>query len=297
MYVIRCIYVFIWASISLLSCSTINIVNASNDADDSIDCPGPDEAFVTTCSGTGSESNGNNKPAESVDGDEPSISTHNNEKSQPSETTTIEEDEIFSDLVNEVLEDSFQKEKDEIDSQTTTQQQQSQPKFSSSKSNDSQSQQQKQYSFNDDGQQQYDSDGDDVGPAAIQQLKQTTTKLLQKYYDPLPPNGKCVIGTICGFTASRLSLGVANRIFRIAGATYVLSEMAHTTGFCDEAQCVPEEARPWVGIIKRALIKQCIKVRLFVRKIWNSDKIRELAQRDELVAMGVAAGAFIGFVV
>ena len=73
--------------------------------------------------------------------------------------------------------------------------------------------------------------------------------------------------------------------------------MAHTTGFCDEAQCVPEDARPWVGIIKRALIKQCIKVRLFVRKIWNSDKIRELAQRDELVALGFAAGAFIGFVV
>ena len=295
MYVIRCIYVFIWASISLLSCSTINIVNASNDADadDSIDCPGPDEAFVTTCSGTGSESNGK-KPAESVD--EPSISTHNNEKSQPSKTT-IEEDVFESDLVDEVLEDSFQKEKDEIDSQTTKQQQQSQAKFSSSKSNDSKSQQQKQYSFNDDGQRQHNSGGDDVGPAAIQQLKQTTTKLLQKYYDPLPPNGKCAIGTICGFTASRLSLGVANRIFRIAGATYVLSEMAHTTGFCDEAQCVPEEARPWVGIIKRALIKQCIKVRLFVRKIWNSDKIRELAQRDELVALGFAAGAFIGFVV
>ena len=295
MYVIRCIYVFIWASISLLSCSTINIVNASNDADadDSIDCPGPDEAFVTTCSGTGSESNGK-KPAESVD--EPSTCTHNNEKSLPSETT-IEEDVFESDLVDEVLQDSLQK--DEIDSQTQTtkQQQQSQAKFSSSKSNDSKSQQQKQYSFNDDGQQQYDSDGDDVGPAAIQQLKQTTTKLLQKYYDPLPPNGKCAIGTICGFTASRLSLGVANRIFRIAGATYVLSEMAHTTGFCDEAQCVPEDARPWVGIIKRALIKQCIKVRLFVRKIWNSDKIRELAQRDELVALGFAAGAFIGFVV
>jgi hypothetical protein len=281
----------------LLSCSTVNIVNASNDVEEDILCPGPDEAFVTTCSGgaPGGENDGSNKPAESVD--EPSTSTHNNEKSQPSETI-IEEDVLFneSDLVNEVLTDSFLK--DEIDSQTTKQQQQPQPKFSSSKSNDSKSQQQKQYSFDDDGgQQQYDSDGDDVDPAAIQQLKQTTTKLLQKYYDPLPSNGKCAIGTICGFTASRLSLGVANRIFRIAGASYVLSEMAHTTGFCDEAQCVPEEARPWVGIIKRALIKQCIKVRLFVRKIWNSDKIRELAQRDELVAMGFAAGAFIGFVV
>jgi hypothetical protein len=45
------------------------------------------------------------------------------------------------------------------------------------------------------------------------------------------------------------------------------------------------------------LINQCIKVRLFARRIWNQDRIRELAQKDELVAAMFAAGAFIGFIV
>ena len=90
---------------------------------------------------------------------------------------------------------------------------------------------------------------------------------------------------------------MANRIFRIAGATWVLSEMLHTSGFCDEAKCVPEEARPWIGILRRTLIKQCMKVRALARKVWDQDRIRELAQRDELVAVGFANGAFVGFVV
>jgi len=248
---------------------------------DNIDCPGPDEAFVTTCSGGSSD------------------------KTIPplSEETDITEDDLFdeSDLVNEVLEDS------------TTEQElppkQSQPKFTSSDSNNSddyerqhQQKQRRQFdtNFNSKDDKHSNEEGmcnSDDGPMALQQLKQTTTKLMQRYYDPLPKQGKMAIGTIVGFTASRLSLGVANRIFRIAGATWVLSEMAHSSGFCDEAQCVPEEARPWIGIVKRALINQCIKVRLFARRIWNQDRIRELAQKDELVAAMFAAGAFIGFIV
>merc|ERR1711957_692245 len=124
-------------------------------------------------------------------------------------------------------------------------------------------------------------------------LKET----LHRYYDPLPSQGKCAIGAVCGFTSSRLSLGIANRAFRLAGATWVLSEVMETSGFCDEARCVPEEARPWVEHLRNAFVKQCIRVRAIARKMWDRDRIREIAQKDGGAAGGFAAGAFIGFIV
>jgi len=233
----RFIFILVWASIFLLSHSPSSAVNAS-EAD--IDCPGPDEAFVTTCSGSSDKSN--------------------------DETKTESFDD--SDLVDEVLEDSKEKVK------------QHPPKA---------------YNF---GDSEENTDDDDTkGSGAIQQLKQTTKTLLKQYYDPLPSQGKCAIGTICGFTASRLSLGVANRVFRLVGATWVMSEILNITGYCDEAKCLPEEARPWIEVMHRVLRKQSAKVRITARKIWDADRIREIAQTDEMVAGGFAAGAFIGFVV
>jgi hypothetical protein len=40
-----------------------------------------------------------------------------------------------------------------------------------------------------------------------------------------------------------------------------------------------------------------MKVRALARRIYDQDRIRELAQRDEFVAAGFASGAFIGFVI
>jgi len=214
-------------------------VNAS---DAGIDCPGPDEAFVTSCSGSETEGFDDSDLVK----------------------------EVLEDLVNEVLEDSK-----ENDPPTR--------KAYNSRASSA--------DINDDGQ------DDTEGSTSIHQLKQTTKKLIHRYYDPLPRNGKCAIGSICGFTASRLSLGVANRVFRLAGATWVLSEMLHATGYCDDAKCVPEEARPWIRILRRALIKQSAKVRMIARRIWDKDRIREIAEKDERVAGGFAVGAFIGFVV
>ncbi|KAL7466060.1 hypothetical protein ACHAXS_006351 [Conticribra weissflogii] len=147
--------------------------------------------------------------------------------------------------------------------------------------------------------QYHQQDFGDLGEAgkAVQQLKEAAFRLRKRYYDPLPRQAKCAVGAVCGFTASRLSLGVANRTFRVAGATWVLAETLHTSGFCDEAKCVPGEVRPWIGIARQAIVKQCHRVRAFSRKVWDQERIRELAEKDELVAGGFAAGAFIGFVV
>lgn len=236
----RFLFILVWASLYMLSCSPSSVVHAS-DAD--IDCPGPDEAFVTSCSGS---------------------------KSPDPKDKTSPETERFDDSDSKENVASPRKRK-------------------------------KRKAKNYETSEEYVNDGqhdtDTEGSTTIQQLKQTTKTLIERYYDPLPSKGKCAIGTICGFTASRLSLGVANRVFRLAGATWVLSEMLHTTGYCDEARCLPEEARPWVGVLRRALTKQSAKVRMIARGIWDEDRIREIAQQDEMVAGGFAAGAFIGFVV
>jgi hypothetical protein len=131
----------------------------------------------------------------------------------------------------------------------------------------------------------------------MQQLTENINTITKRYYDPLPRNGKAAIGVSLGFIASRICLGVANRVFRLAGATWVLSEMLYTSGFCDEYECVPEEARPWIHILRRTLANQSMKVRAMARRIYDQDRIRELAQRDEFVAAGFASGAFIGFVI
>ena len=145
-------------------------------------------------------------------------------------------------------------------------------------------------------------DVDDVMATAVQQFKRTSNRLIQKYYTPLPKQGKGAIGGVIGYTISRLALGVANRIFRIVGATYVLSEALYTSGFCDEAKCstsslIPEEARPWITILRRLVIRQCIKIRHVTRQLWDTEKIRYVAQQDEVLSGGFAVGAFIGFVV
>lgn len=253
----RVTFIFAWALFCSLSCSNADAVVEEAGAD--VDCPGPGEAFVTTCSGSGSES-----PV-------------------PNDEIADEPDDLDeSDLVNEVLEDS--RESDPRSQKSYSSGSGVPPANDDCGTND--------FSHGEAG--FCDATG---GAAAMRQLKQTTSKLMRQYYDPLPNEGKCAIGTVCGFVSSRLAMGAANRAFRLAGATWVLSEAMHASGFCEEAMCVPEEARPWVAILRRALIKQCTRVRVLARRIWDQDRIREIVQKDEMVAGGFAAGAFIGFVV
>ena len=221
---------------------------ADDDLVDLVDCPGKDEAFVTTCSGKDNIDNPANAEEASYN-DEPTV------------VGSVDFDE--DDIVNEVLED-----------------------FNSQKTNNDFEQDEEEAEVCDAA---YDN-------TPMQQLKANFNTLAKRYYDPLPRNGKLAIGTSLGFIASRITLGVANRIFRLTGAIWVLSEMMYTSGFCDEAQCVPEEARPWIGILRRSLAIQSMKVRAWARKLYDQERIRELAQKDEFVAGGFATGAFIGFV-
>eukprot|EP00984_Skeletonema_dohrnii_P032828 scaffold27662_cov94-Skeletonema_dohrnii-CCMP3373.AAC.1 len=169
---------------------TLHLAGVCRAADDVVDCPGKDEAFVTTCSGTENIDSPADNAEEASHDDEPTII----------DSVDFDED----DLVNEVLED--------FDSQ------------------------------NDNNFKQEEAEEEDgVCDAAydntpMQQLRANINTLTKRYYDPLPSNGKAAIGAI-----------------------WVLSEVMYTSGFCDEAQCVPEEARPWIGILRRTVVKQCMK--------------------------------------
>ncbi|KAL3827049.1 hypothetical protein ACHAXA_007556 [Cyclostephanos tholiformis] len=281
----------VWAFLCLFSrsCTQNNqaFVFASDDATD-IKCPGPDEAFITTCSGSENKQQHQQREHQQQhdffgESDHESGASEQLEQQQQHELFDESNHEFeASDLVDEVLEDSKD---DHSHSKQQTATNEDWEVSSSSRS----------CSSNDDSPRESIDPDDAI--TALQQLKHTTDRLVRRYYDPLPRQGKCAIGSICGFAASRISLGVANRIFRLGGATWVLSEVLHSSGFCDETKCVPEEARPWISILRRMLIRQCIKVRLAARKLWNKEMIREIAQRDEVLSGGFAAGAFIGFVV
>jgi len=212
------------------------------------------------------------------------------------ETDWIEYDDTTSELlVDRVLLDENSNSSEEEDLSTLQKQQRTMTTDKSWKRMEEKlyDQQSSYYSDN------LSSDVDDVMATAVQQFKRTSNRLVQKYYTPLPKQGKGALGGVIGYTVSRLALGVVNRIFRIAGATYVLSEALYASGFCDEEKCsvIPEEARPWITILRRLLIRQCIKVRHVTRQLWDTEKIRLVAQQDEVLSGGFAVGAFIGFVV
>jgi hypothetical protein len=264
-------------------------VFADDVVDEQYECPDENAAFVTTCSGGDADQTvvedsvdrgdgGEGEPEDIYvspgdDGTPDDVSTeedlNNAETSEDNQNTEDSFDD--SDILSEVLQESSQQTQS---SQTCT------PNFGDSNN----PQEDPHYEL-----------GENTN--AMQQLQHTFVKLCHRYYDPLPAKAKCAVGTVCGFVSSRIALGVANRVVRLTGAIWVASEVLHTSGFCDETKCVPEEMRPWIGIIKRALIKQCMNVRLMARKIYDQERIRELAQKDGKFFGGFASGAFVGFVV
>lgn len=279
------------ASMLCLLSSPFHVEVFANDAvEDQYDCPDDNAAFVTTCSGVHSEqgdaieeSATSSIEDEHIVDDEKEyedVTTNEDDLNQQQEASVEGQSEDNklddSDLVQEVLEESLPQQPQESRTQTCT------PNFGDNSHSD-------ENNFHD--------ESDDIGTNVKKQLQHTFIKLTHRYYNPLPDKAKCAVGTICGFASSRLALGVANRIVRLTGAIWVASEVLHTSGFCDETKCVPEEMRPWIGIIRRALIKQCIRVRMLARKIYDKEEIRAIAQKDGMFSGGFASGAFVGFVV
>ncbi|KAL3801801.1 hypothetical protein HJC23_001197 [Cyclotella cryptica] len=266
-------------TVCLILLSSLIAVQISADItvdSENYECPGDGVAFVTTCSGSGGNQDGSSESgSDGAVRDEKTSHPQNENSVQDTGESRSRYDAIDeSDVVNEVLQESSNYQ---------------QPQYSNTQSFTEQTK-------SNDHDECLFCESDDIRATAAQQLQHTIGKLTHTYYDPLPPKAKCAVGAICGFAASRITLGAANRIFRLAGAIWVASEVLHTSGFCDEAKCVPGEFRPWIGILRKALIKQCIRVRVMARKIYNQQRIREIAQRDEMFAGGFASGAFVGFV-
>ena len=292
------------SAFSVVIAAAAETTPSEEDGDDILPCPGPDEAFVTTCSGSGS------------DGDEIDQLTEKQTPS-PAEISSSNDDDI-SDLVHEVFSDGSINNDENISEQKQQPHNQHESENSGNIDYDNmkdERQQQQEQSWGDGTTQSQQhqqeistscnnnafpsSSNEDTEYSAYYQLKKTTATFVHRYYSPLDKRGKCAIGSACGFLASRLSLGVANRIFRVAGATWVFSEAVHASGLCDETSCavIPEEARPWIVILRRSIGQKVKSIRRLARRLWNKERIREIARQDEAMACGFAAGAFVGFIV
>ncbi|EJK48570.1 hypothetical protein THAOC_32622 [Thalassiosira oceanica] len=239
-----------------------------------VDCPGKDEAFVTSCSGGGV--GGERKEAHQADG-------------------PVVDDE--SDLVDEVLRESAGREGERAEPAKESRR--------SANSNHGGPRAGKQSTFADQqrrrGQQQEEpvcdaSSDDESADVLLHKLRHNVEIQVHRYYDPLKPELKTLAGAVLGVISSRLVLGVASRLVRLAGAVYVLSEALHASGYCDESRCVPEEARPWLSVIKRVIVRQSVRVREASRRVWNEERIREFVDGNKDLAAGLAGGAFVGFV-
>jgi hypothetical protein len=296
----RALFVSIATVCFLLSLSTIPIFADERVESEKNVCPENNAAFVKTCSGLDSPHDADESSVEEDTVDE--TTTGEQIEDEVGETTIDDHVEEEINVADEVTGNSKQ---DQIHTEGTSESHSYNSSIDESdlvsevlQESSKQQPSFREYKLNrETGNEDEFEEAGDIGATAMKQFKHTFGVLTHKYYDPLPPKAKCAVGTICGFTASRLTLGVANRIVRLTGAVWVASEVLYTSGFCDEAQCVPGEMRPWIGILKRALINQCIKVRLLARKIYNQERIREIAQQDQMFAGGFASGALVGFVV
>ncbi len=301
--------------------SVVAVEAASSKQDSNIvQCPDPDEAFVTNCGGgdVGSggnvqlmKGNPNNNDNAGLDADEqtPSAQDSSSDDDDDFLSEEIKNDEDASQWKNQPQEQYIYELNKSADSKSGhvnhgRQQHQEQQRWSDGticqEQRQQPQQQQQQSTCNNSAFTSTTSTSSDENEFSVyHQLKKTTATFVHRHYTPLPQRGKCAIGSACGFLASRLSLGVANRIFRVAGATWVFSEAIHASGLCDETSCavIPEEARPWIVILRRSIGQKVESVRRMARKLWNKERIREMARQDEALACGLAAGAFVGFIV
>ena len=252
---------------------------APDGGSNTVDCPGRDEAFVTSCSGSGGGG-----------------------EAQEARQQTDGRVEDESDLVDEVLRESAGREEraEPAKESRRSEEERQRANYGGGPRAEKQSafadQQRRQ------GKQQEEpvcdapSDDDESAAVLLVQLRRGLETQVRRHYDPLRPELKALTGSVLGMISSRLVLGVASRLVRLAGAVYVLSEALHASGYCDESSCVPEEARPWISVMKRAIVRQCVRVREASRRVWNEERIREFVDGNKDLAGGLAAGAFFGFV-
>lgn len=120
---------------------------------------------------------------------------------------------------------------------------------------------------------------------------------LREKYDDLPEKGKFAAGVTIGFTGSRLAIKSATTVVKVTGAAFVATEVLSAVGVLDEIPSLSEEQTEVAQQLKQRAVAFANNFRSTIRRRLNTDNIKRLMETDRMVTMGVATGAFVGFIV
>eukprot|EP00428_Durinskia_dybowskii_P046548 CAMPEP_0170352310 /NCGR_PEP_ID=MMETSP0116_2-20130129/77466_1 /TAXON_ID=400756 /ORGANISM="Durinskia baltica, Strain CSIRO CS-38" /LENGTH=156 /DNA_ID=CAMNT_0010606235 /DNA_START=124 /DNA_END=594 /DNA_ORIENTATION=+ len=119
---------------------------------------------------------------------------------------------------------------------------------------------------------------------------------LQEKYEEMPEKGRFAAGAVAGFVGSRVAVRSAVTIIKVAGAAYIATEVMNAAGVLDDIDVrLSDEQTELVQGLKRRALTLADEFRTTVRRRLNPDKIKLLMEKDRMATMGVATGAFVGF--
>lgn len=111
-------------------------------------------------------------------------------------------------------------------------------------------------------------------------------------YDTLPEQGKFATGAVIGFTTSKIAVRSAVKFVKIAGATFVATEMLEAAGILDTDTYTNSES---AQNVKQRVLSKVGDVRKAVHRQFDGKNIKSWMESDKMGTIGAATGAFFGF--
>mmetsp|Transcript_15292 Transcript_15292/g.21817 ORF Transcript_15292/g.21817 Transcript_15292/m.21817 type:complete len:187 (+) Transcript_15292:91-651(+) len=119
-------------------------------------------------------------------------------------------------------------------------------------------------------------------------------------YDSLPPKGKFATSAVIGFVSSKAAVGTTVKVLKIAGATFLVSELLNYAGVYDNIDDKIVENSEFVQKAKTVVLSKVNHCRLMMREHLTMDKARLAFERamkkDKMGTMGCTTGAVAALV-
>eukprot|EP00428_Durinskia_dybowskii_P008530 CAMPEP_0170307328 /NCGR_PEP_ID=MMETSP0116_2-20130129/54078_1 /TAXON_ID=400756 /ORGANISM="Durinskia baltica, Strain CSIRO CS-38" /LENGTH=153 /DNA_ID=CAMNT_0010559459 /DNA_START=124 /DNA_END=586 /DNA_ORIENTATION=- len=116
---------------------------------------------------------------------------------------------------------------------------------------------------------------------------------LQEKYEEMPEKGRFAAGAVAGFVVPGL---LSDRLSPSSKLQELQTEVMNAAGVLDDIDVrLSDEQTELVQGLKRRALTLADEFRTTVRRRLNPDKIKLLMEKDRMATMGVATGAFVGF--
>merc|ERR1712232_255744 len=124
---------------------------------------------------------------------------------------------------------------------------------------------------------------------------------LEKSYKELSPRGKFATGAFVGFTSSRMFVRTATKMIKIAGISYIGSEVLSKAGLLNIDDYVSYENQEMLQQITSKIKHNVNMYRIQVKEQLNPKKIKkyidDAMSKDRMTTTGFATGATFGLLV